>query len=419
VCVSMQIQTTESGGKLIWKITAIIFIILGNILSANLLMRHFDAVVGKPLQETPCRAIFGTDCGQTVGSDLATQFGIPLGGWGLVHFTTVASLLFISFAIGPTFQTEGASIAIVLCSIATIFGVILTWLMLSGSAPFCPLCFLVHFDNLLLISVIKLSSGQSWSELSSTVGSGIRYFFGGSVENSVLARWKTIGIVTSLLVGIVMFQWVLIQTDRRSVEQNQPLASEDVIAQFNSTPRQEIPVNKEDPQIGSQEGSVQLVIFSDFQCSACQLFSHTLSHLREHGLKVFVVFKHYPLEKKCNASIDSDLHPLSCQAAYAAEAAKRQGKFWEYQDLLFESSEKIDETMFKELAEKVGLNMEQFEKDLADTSIKTKIQEDIKLGDKLEIEGTPTLFLNGKLVPDGGISILERLVRQELIEPEK
>lgn len=147
---------------------------------------------------------------------------------------------------------------------------------------------------------------------------------------------------------------------------------------------------------GSENAKTVLVEYSDFQCPACAYFMPVLEKLAAdfpNDLKI--VYRHFPLPQYQNAKI----------AAYAAEAAGKQGKFFEMADKIFDrqkewaeiSNEKA-ENIFKQLAEELKLNIEQFEKDAASEEIKRSVEKDSRDGYVLGINSTPTFFLNGKKI---------------------
>jgi len=151
----------------------------------------------------------------------------------------------------------------------------------------------------------------------------------------------------------------------------------------------------------SSEKKNLLVEFSDFQCSACKNFHNFLRQLEattssKIGIpqRVTLVFRHFPLFQT---------HPSSMDAAYAAEAAGKQGKFWEMADFLFNSqvdwaSRSNVQQYFVDAADKLGLNTDQFAKDMASDTVKNHVQADLAQGNKAGIDATPTFFLNGKKV---------------------
>jgi len=144
-----------------------------------------------------------------------------------------------------------------------------------------------------------------------------------------------------------------------------------------------------------------LVEYSDFQCPACKNFHNFLQQIEattssKIGIpqKVTLVFRHFPLFQT---------HPSSMDATYAAEAAGKQGKFWEMADFLFNnqaswiSMSNVGQ-YFVEAATKLSLNTDQFTKDMASDTVKNRVQVDLTQGNKAGIDATPTFFLNGKKV---------------------
>jgi protein-disulfide isomerase len=105
---------------------------------------------------------------------------------------------------------------------------------------------------------------------------------------------------------------------------------------------------------------------------------------------------------------------LSCAAAYAAEAARRQGKFWEYHDALFAATEPLEEGVLRRSAQAVGIDLTRFEADLADAPTAAKVAADVMLGKSLKIIGTPSAFLGKKQLSSRAMAQLEPLIEHEL-----
>lgn len=144
----------------------------------------------------------------------------------------------------------------------------------------------------------------------------------------------------------------------------------------------------DDPMIGPANAPVTVVMFADFQCSACGAVTPILKKaVREFGDKARIVVRDYPLE---------NVHENALQAAIAANAARLQGKFFEYSDVLYKNQESLDSLSLRKYAETLGLNLSQFDRDLKDVKIMDEIRRDIADGDRYGIEGTPTIFVNGK-----------------------
>ena len=170
---------------------------------------------------------------------------------------------------------------------------------------------------------------------------------------------------------------------------------------FEASAEQDIPVGAEDPILGPAHAPVQIVVFSDFQCPACRGHARELSALVEHyAEKLQVVFKHFPLDSACNPVMKDNLHPKACEAAYAAEAAHKQGKFWPFHDGLFAADLYEDTDIFSSLVQALGLDLQRFEADHLEEATRAKVHSDIELAVRLDVDATPTLFLNRRRVSD-------------------
>lgn len=143
----------------------------------------------------------------------------------------------------------------------------------------------------------------------------------------------------------------------------------------------------DDPSQGKITAPVTVVMFSDFQCSACSGAHPVLKTvLAEYGDQVRLVVRDYPVVQ---------LHANAFQAALAASAANAQGKFFEYIDILYRNQEALDPVSLKKYAANVGLNLKQFELDLASEKNAAEIRKDMADGSLYGIIGTPTIFVNG------------------------
>ncbi len=143
----------------------------------------------------------------------------------------------------------------------------------------------------------------------------------------------------------------------------------------------------DDPAIGPAAAPVKVVMFSDFQCSACAATHPVLKKaIAEYPGKVRFVVRDFPLES---------IHENAFDAARAASAAHAQGKFFEYADILYEHQSALDAASLKKYAVDIGLNVKQFELDSKSEKTAAEIRKDIADGESYAITGTPTIFVNG------------------------
>ncbi|MEO6656255.1 MAG: thioredoxin domain-containing protein [Pyrinomonadaceae bacterium] len=151
-------------------------------------------------------------------------------------------------------------------------------------------------------------------------------------------------------------------------------------------PVQSISVD-DDPATGPADAPVTIVMFSDFQCSACSAAHPILkAAMAAYPGKVRFVVRDFPLES---------IHENSFRAALAANAASTQGKFFEYTEVLYTHQNALDDASLKKYAAELGLNAKQFELEFNSEKTRAEIRKDIADGASYGINSTPTIFING------------------------
>lgn len=156
-----------------------------------------------------------------------------------------------------------------------------------------------------------------------------------------------------------------------------------------STPAPYQNVNSTRPILGNINAKVKVVEFSDLQCPACKATSNYPQRLiNEFGNSISVEFRHFPLS----------FHQYAYKGAVGAECANDQGKFWEFVDIGFANQPALKVSDLKNYAKQIGLNTESFNACI-DSSAKNEIVDGfIREGYALNIPGTPTFFVNGKMM---------------------
>jgi protein-disulfide isomerase len=143
---------------------------------------------------------------------------------------------------------------------------------------------------------------------------------------------------------------------------------------------------------GDPNAAVTIIEFTDFQCSACgAMYPIVEDVLKPYGSRVRFVIRNFPLMQA---------HPNAFHAAQAAEAAKAQGKFWEYIDFMFKNQSALDMDSLKKYATQVGLDRKRFDAELESGKYDAIIRRDIDDGEVYGVEATPTFFINGVALTD-------------------
>lgn len=148
--------------------------------------------------------------------------------------------------------------------------------------------------------------------------------------------------------------------------------------------------------LGAMNAPVMIEEFGDFECPPCGALHPILKAMKaEFGPRLVIVFREFPM---------MSLHPHAVAAARAAEAAGLQGKFWEMHDLLYENQSEWHEAqdvapLFEQYAMRINLDLDRFRQDMASQVVDQRIQLDRERGVWIGVQGTPTVFLNGREVP--------------------
>lgn len=168
---------------------------------------------------------------------------------------------------------------------------------------------------------------------------------------------------------------------------------------------------------GVTEQKVTFIEYGDYQCPGCGSMHEPIKAMVEqYKDKVTFVFRNLPL---------TNIHPNALAASTAAEAAGLQGKFWEMHDVLYQNqaawkdaSVTQREGVFTGYASQLGLNVDQFKKDLTDQRVADKIDRDRATARKLRLDSTPTFVLNGTVIK-GEDAVNAQVILQKLEEAIK
>jgi len=351
-----------------------LLIALGWLTSADLMLPYISQDSGVP----GC-----SGCGVLATTESAWQLGLPLAAWGLLYFSTLALLLFwgakSAHRLALLVNALGAGASLVLLSH-----------LLMGTVVWCGVCAVTHAINLTLLVSLWLPASSR------------------SAREPVLGRFAGKAALAALSVAVLAGAGVETALFQAEVE------PEEALARFETEPVQELAR----PQVATPEDGlapVEISVFSCYQCPGCQGFALAAEQLSEqYGDRLHMTYYNFPLSTTCNPTLVYDMHPQACQAAWAAEAARLQGKFWEYHDALFHSDLILAEPTLQAVARGLGLDMDQWNADRNSATVRQKVSQDIQRGMELRIAVTPTVFLNGRKVEALGLPALTALIDREL-----
>ncbi len=319
------------------------------------------------------------NCDSVLSSSYAELGPIPLAGLGLVFYVyLLGALLYV--AIDHESRQKVLGIPFLLIHFAVLLSFGLAYISLMKIQALCIFCSSLYLFNFLLLFLLKGVLGMKYSE-----------FFSGL---------KNISWVKGLGYLFLVFVVGGILLVNKHEQYAQEIPQENLNRYLDNFFKQ--PVETFDvegrPFIGNPQASIVVVEFSDFECPYCKKAAFTLKPLlKPYFDKVKLVFMQYPLDNQCNTAMQHALHQRACSAAYASYCAGKQDKFWDYHDKLFERQPKFQQESLENIAEKLQLDMDQFKACISDPATQEAIVQDIQQGSKSKVQGTPTIFVNGRV----------------------
>lgn len=168
--------------------------------------------------------------------------------------------------------------------------------------------------------------------------------------------------------------------------------------------------------LGLPTAKVTIEEFADFQCPSCRVAHPVMKELQGEfagNNNVRFVFRHFPLP----------IHDKSYDASVAVEAAGAQGgpKFWAMMDQMMNNQQEWSsnpnyKNLWRGYAEKIGLNIEQWENDAAGLGVKSRVNQDLERARGVGVGSTPSVYINGRLVPfsDVNVTTMKQLIDAEI-----
>jgi uncharacterized membrane protein/protein-disulfide isomerase len=363
-------------------------------------------IIKDPTYSSFCDISETVSCEAVLESSYATVRGVPVAAGGVVW----SALVLLIAGLGMRRENAdgyGASAGYIFV-LAT---VALSAVLYLGYASFfvigkaCPLCMTMYVA---VIGIFLISGGISMtlSALPSRFGRDLR----------AIATSPTLAVVALLFVaGSVS----LVAFFPRAEEQTVTTAGEvytpptetidpDQLAEFNKWVDSQPHVNVPVPANGAQ---VTIVEFLDYQCPSCRQAYMEYKGIvakYQNNPKVRFVTMDFPLDSECNTA---GIHPAACEAAAAVRMAKARGKGAEMQEYFFSNQEKMTPTWVKDSVRSVA-NVTDFDAEYP--KVLDQVKADAALGRQLDVQGTPTFFVNGIKVNALRPVFFEALIEHEL-----
>jgi protein-disulfide isomerase/uncharacterized membrane protein len=367
--------------------------LLGVALSIYLTTHFFDLKLGSAGFKSLCDVSSTVNCDVVSSSKWAEIFPyFPLSSAALGWFSalTVLSILWLTGS-----QREGIrKFLFVTTGLSVLVSLIYLFIMLTSVKAICLFCLGIDAINLVAFLAVLTATKLHPAKTSYTP---VRW-------SSLLAIAGLAFVVPGALFGLA---------------NSKPLRGfpiqDAVISILNG--KQETPTTPpEVASLGNSSAPVTIVKFSDFQCPHCQrgaMILHSL--LRRFPDTVRVVYRNYPLDSKCNPKMQGGGHAYACAAAKTAICAQIQGKFKAVYEGLFEHQTELNDEKIKQIALDSGMDEAALAACMESEQTQDLLSKDLLEGDRLQVQSTPTFFINGYKVegaypPDVWAAVIEKLL---------
>ena len=378
-------QQVSARGKL-WLLIAITLAVLGMGISGYSISHHRE-VKQSGQSDARCNISQTVSCDEVALSEYSEINGLPLGVYGFGYFAALATLAGIGLG-GLSTSREHIHSYIAMAAIGVAVSIVLGLISTVILNKVCLVCIGIYLITLMQAINIAIFRREIPS------GAEIKGVFSGGLTGAI--------VVAIVAVGYTYLMPPLLLRSDKAPEQAKLPQPEQILA----PQKQEIPIARsafaglgEDYRKGPDDAKIVIVEFADFQCPACKQMSETLMQLAdEFKGKIQIVFRNFPLDNSCNSSINQKIHDSACKAAIMARCAGQYGKFWQFHNQLFDNQKVISEARIKEWAKVIGLTEEQITACEASPDLLAKIKDDIEIGNKVGVDATPTLFINGQKV---------------------
>ncbi len=409
----MAIQTKQTGkdagsfSKKTLHLIQLFFTLVGILLSVYMLVQHTRLKSG--IQEGRSFCSFGKhiDCDAVNASNFSEVGGVPLATLGACFYFLLFVMSILSLPRSAGYERWQRAIAW-FCLVSLSLDVVLLGVQSFVLFNFCVLC----IGSYLVTGIIFVTAGLT---LNRNKWSGL---FDAALKKNIPSSSKIgAGGLTILLICMAVFYWAIsmLPTYVRSHSQankNADNALNQFFQDFKRLPIRRLPVKPGDGTFGNSAAKVQVVEFSDFQCPFCKKAAFTMhTLLNADAGKISFVFKNYPLDKACNDKVIYQMHQYACRLSKLAYCANERGNFWAFHDAVFlnwdtekdlavapSSQNDPLETAVTSGPLKGLFTENQYKDCLKSTIAEENTSEDLHLGNDLGVNGTPSIFIDGKPV---------------------
>ncbi|MGZ3723865.1 MAG: vitamin K epoxide reductase/DsbA family protein [Bdellovibrionales bacterium] len=350
------------------------------------------------------------DCDAVAASNYSSVFGMPIALWGAATNAVLFALILFSWLEWTEFPERLKRWTALLAGLSFATSIVMALISLTQMQSYCLFCITVY--------------GLSTIVFFSYIGMVHEPFIAG-LKSDIPHLWSE---SKGILIAFAVIP-VLAYVGHQSFMQNLGDAQIDKLVQesveeWQHAPKQEF-VAKPSLVVGpaADHATMTLVEFADFRCSHCRHASYTLDAFVKSHPDVRFEFYSFPLDGACNEKIEGS-SGVSCRLATAVLCAEKEGKGWELHGALYNmqdetirmpSTNELDPFLAQTVAP-LGLSWERMQTCMNDPASLDAIKAQAKQGGLVNVQGTPTMFVNGRQLNRGQILPVLQAVRQKSID---
>lgn len=389
-----------------WKIRlSLLGILIALFAHAYLTLHYYPLHLGIAEEGGICSINDKFNCNAVSASPFSSAFEIPLAVWGLgMHIILLIMLLvyFLHFTENPR---RTLRFLLILAGASAITSIVMATISLLFLKTYCLFCIIAYASSFLIFESLRREQSEPFF---AHIAEDVKALF-------TTHRWNLLFFVAIPAAAFFIHQFFI---QHYGAENLQEMVQASVTEwQYNKT-KTDFSLPALLREGSSPESSLMTIVeFADFRCGHCRMASIPLDSFVKAKSDVQFKFYAYPLDSTCNSSISRG-DGLSCRLAKAVYCAQSQNLGWPLHHLIYahqddinrkQSTDEVDWEI-KQLGEPLGLKFESLKTCMDQAETHEIIKAQAQLGSLAHVEGTPTIFVNGTLLPRGQVlPVLERV----------
>lgn len=402
-----------------WALTVVLIAaFVGIVLSAISTSQHMRIMREGFEKESFCAISETINCDIVNASSYSEFLGVPVAWWGLCYYFAI-----FGSALIARFSRQDKKATIAVAWFISIGGIIysawLAYIAFFVLGVVCIECLSMYAANIVLLIFLYRALGIPLSKIFQFVRDYVLAVFGRPSNLGFAPKIITHAIVYA---AVFLIGWGIISAAQAKGVGGENRASvAEKVSAFYMQSLHDINVDPRWSVWGNPNAPVTIVEFSEFQCPFCKIEAFTVKpYLQEFKNNVRFYFVNYPLDNACNVEMTRPMHQYACFAAKAGICADQRGGFWPFHDEMFRKQKFLSEETILKIADERGWNRDEFMACINSPETDKRVRADISVAKAIYVDGTPSIFVNGrKLRYWRDPKFLQAVVKEEIKRVKK